>query len=200
MNSKFIYTIVCAMLALSGFSQQTNTDVENITRLTVLSPGISHEHRIGKFQTLYGHALMNISAYYSYSDYFGSQSDVSLDPGFVVQYRYYYNAKKRSAKGKRIEKNSLNYLAASWETIFAKGSISSSLHNEQERRAINDIGIVWGFQRNYPKRFSLDLNIGIGYVFGKEVVFDINGQKQLSSTSYPTLISQFSLGFWLGKR
>jgi hypothetical protein len=200
MNTKFICIAVCTFLSCTGFSQQTNIDVENVTRVTFLSPGISYEHRIGKMQTLYGHALLNVSAYYSYSDYFGSRSAIDLDPGFTLQYRYYYNAKARSAKGKRTEKNNLNYLAPVWETVFTKGEINSGLYERQRRRAIHSTGAVWGLQRNYPKRFSLDLNVGLGYVFGKELIYDNSGQYRTVNSSAFTVISHFSIGFWLGKR
>jgi hypothetical protein len=47
-------------------------------------------------------------------------------PALALQYRYYYNAARRRAKGKRTEMNSLNYVSALVETDFYKENVSSN--------------------------------------------------------------------------
>jgi len=193
----------CLFLFISTICSSQNkesNEITDVTKVTFFNPGFSYEKRIGKFQSLYGQAFMNTSAYFSYSDYFGTTSGIYFDPALTLQYRYYYNYAKRESKGKRTEMNNLNYISAIALSIFSKEAISSSGLNEKDRRPVTTVGIVWGFQRNYPKRFSLDLNLGFGYLFAKETVFDINAQYITRTKGQFTTTSQFNLGFWLNKR
>jgi hypothetical protein len=189
------------LVSTTCFSQEkADADITDVTKITFFNPGFSYEGRIGKFQSLYAQAFMNTSAYFSYSDYFGTNAGIYFDPALTLQYRYYYNYNKRDAKSKRTEMNSLNYLSVIALSILSKSGISSSAVDENHRRPVTTIGIVWGFQRNYPKRFSLDLNLGVGYLFGKETVLDDTGQYITRNRGQFTTTSQFNLGFWLNKR
>ena len=60
-------------------------------------------------------------------------------------------------------------------------------YNSQLNNGLLNTGVVWGFQRNYPSHFSLDLNIGLGYVKAGTV----NGISP---------IGELNIGFWLGKK
>src|SRR5436190_11412133 len=80
-------------------------DVRNVSKITILNPGLSYEMRVGKHQTLYGQVCMNVSAYYSYSSSLGTTSGVNLDPAATLQYRFYYNPMTRFEKGRRTEMN-----------------------------------------------------------------------------------------------
>ncbi len=182
------------------FQEKGNPDIRDVTKATFLNPGISYEKRIGKFQSLYAQAFMNTSFAIGFSDALGNTSVIHFDPALTLQYRYYYNSAKREAKGKRTEMNSLNYLSSILETTFSKGSISSSYYTEKKRRAINILGIAWGFQRNYKKRFSLDFDLGIGYLFTKGTTTDYTGQYITKNIGQFTTVSQLNLGFWLNKR
>ena len=134
------------------------------------------------------------------SSTWGFTSFIYFDPALTLQYRYYYNTVKREAKGKRTEMNSLNYLSAIEQTTFSKNSISSSYYAEIDRRAINAIAIAWGFQRNYHNRFSLDLNIGGGYLYTRVTTKNNSGQFITNHTGKFTSMGQINLGFWLNKR
>lgn len=102
-------------------------------------------------------------------------------------------------KEKRTAMNSLNYVCAISEISFSKASVSDSYFNEEKRRAINSFGIAWGFQRNYPKRFSLDLNLGIGYLFTKGTTTNDLGEIITKNIAQATSVGQINLGFWLNK-
>jgi hypothetical protein len=67
-------------------------------------------------------------------------------PALALQYRYYYNAARRKAKGKRTEMNSLNYVSALVETRFLQGKcfIQWMKNNFVPQKYF---GVVWGFQR-----------------------------------------------------
>src|SRR5689334_15473284 len=118
MKSKLICFLSALLCALKSFSQEP--EVTDVARITILSPGFSYEMKAGKFQTLFFQVFMNTSAYAEYSSYFGYESRFYFDPAVTAQYRYYYNAGKRTDKGKRTEMNSMNYLALIDELFFSK--------------------------------------------------------------------------------
>ena len=198
MKLKAISFFTLLLASTASFSQE-ETDITNLTKLTFLNPGISREIRVAKLQSIYLQAFMNTSAYFSYSSSLGTDGGVNFDPAATVQYRYYYNAKKRAEKGKRTGMNSLNYITGLVETIFTSAAISDGDLNEDNRRPVTKIGAAWGIQRNGIKHFSLDLNLGLGYVFAKGTAYDINGLNKSSPVSQFTLLGQLNLGFWLGK-
>ena len=188
------------VIVLAGFSQQEDVDVTNVTKITILNPGISHESRVAKFQTVYVQGFMNTSGYFSYSDALGTESKFYFDPAADVQYRYYYNGMKRFEMEKRTEMNSMNYVAFMGEIIFSKMRFSDDYIDESSRRAITRFGIGWGLQRNYAKHFSLDLNLGFGYLISKGTTSDWNGRLTTKTISVPTFLGQFNIGFWLNKK
>ena len=166
------------MISISCFAQKiADLDVTDITKLTLVNPGVSFEKKVGKYQTFYGEAYMNISATIGYSSSLGATSVFHLDPAFTLQYRYYYNAVRRQEKGKKTEMNSLNYISPAWQVIFPKNSES----------ALQTLSVNWGLQRNYNSRFSIDYSLGLGYVFTKTM-----GEF--------TTVSRLSLGLWLNRR
>ena len=203
MNKIFIKLFFLMFLPVTTncFCQdKDNTRLTDITKATFFNPGISYEKSIAKFQSLYGQLFMNTSFAIGFSSEFGTTSYIHFDPAATLQYRYYYNSEKREAKGKRIQMNSLNYLASIVEVTFSKGSISSSYVTEKDRRAINVAGIAWGFQRNYPKRFSLDINLGAGFLFTRVTTINDSGELTIKNEGQFTTIGQVNLGFWLNKK
>ncbi len=96
--------------------------------------------------------------------------------------------------------NSLNYLASILEITFSKESISSSYYTEKDRRIIYAFGVAWGFQRNYAKRFSLDINFGPGYLYTRVTTMNDTGQLITRNVGQFIPVGQINLGFWLNKR
>lgn len=187
------------LVSMTCFSQDgETTDVRDVTKATFFDPGISYEKRIGKLQTLSFQALLSSAIYIGYSDALGNTSSINFYPAAATQYRYYYNLGTRQGKGKRTEMNSLNYVAAQAEVSFYKPTIP--VEGDDEIRTLQTFGIAWGFQRNYPKRFSLDLNFGIGYAYTKETIIDDGGQDATRNLGKFTNIGQIGLGFWLNRR
>jgi hypothetical protein len=175
----------------TAFTQSENErGIINVTKISFLSPGFSYEQKIGRFQTLYGRVFLSPSGYVGYSGTLGSTSHLYLDPAITIQYRYYYNAVRRAAKGRNIAMNNLNYLAPVFKTTF---------NAENSGRSIHKTGVVWGFQRNYRGRFSLDLNLGLGYAFAREGRTN-NGEITVEQISEFTTIGQLNLGIWLNRR
>ncbi len=203
MNSTLnkIFLFYGILVSTNCFCQdKVSADITDVTKATFFNPGISYEKRIAKFQSLYAQVFMNTSIAIGFSDALGNTSSIQFDPAITLQYRYYYNYKAREDKGKRTEMNSLNYIAGILETTFSKGRISSSYYEEKNRRAINVFGIAWGFQRNYPRRFSLDINFGPGYLYTRVTTVDDTGQLITKNAGQFTTVGQVNLGFWLNKR
>lgn len=196
-----LYSLTVLFFSMTNcFAQKTDTtDISNLTKISFLNPGVSYEMRVGKFQSIYARGFMSLSGHAFYSSSFGFESRFSFGPALAVQYRYYYNAEHRKAKGKQAEINNMNYLSPAFETIFSRNSISIYSGNYKQG-AINQLGLVWGIQRNYPRHFSLDLNLGPGWLFAKGTAYNAAGQSISSKISEFTIMSQFTLGFWLNKR
>lgn len=176
-----------------------SADITDVTKATFFNPGISYEKRTGNFQSLYAQIFMNTSFSLGYSEALGNTSSIHFDPAATLQYRYYYNAAARKTKGKRIEMNSLNYVSFILETILITQKILLVDYIKKDHHAVKELGIAWGFQRNYKSRFSLDLNVGVGYLFAKETTID-NGQLVTKNISEFTTLGQVNFGFWLNKR
>lgn len=199
MKHKHLFLFVLFFISLNCRSQQN--DIVSITKITFLDPGIGREIRIAKFQSVFLQAFLNTSAYFSFSDAFGTNAGVYFDPAAKVQYRCYYNAEKRIAKNKRTEMNSLNYVGGLVQTIFTDVAYADDHVNEDKRRPVNTIGIIWGLQRNGSKHFSFDLNLGVGYLFGKGTKLDqTTWLPYSSSVSEFTGIVSLNLGFWLSPK
>jgi hypothetical protein len=199
MLSNKIFLLLVILIPATCFSQNDeNTDIRNVTKVTFFDPGISYEKKIGKLQSLYAQAFLSTVITLSYSSSFGNTSSINGYPALTLQYRYYYNAAKRKAKGKRTEMNSLNYVSALVETEFYRENVLSN--GEKKLRVLKMFGAVWGFQRNYWKRFSLDLNWGVGYVYTKETTINDAGQYKTKNVGEFTNMGQIGLGFWLNRR
>jgi hypothetical protein len=199
--TKPVLSALFLFIGVNSFSQEeSKPEITNVTKINFLDPGVGYEMRIAKNQSLGIHAFMSISAGFGYSSDFGTSSFFYLDPALMLQYRYYYNLSRRNRKGKRTDMNSANYISPLFETIFYKVRISGVENTGNERQIINTMGLVWGLQRNYKSRFSLDLNMGVGYGFGKKAELDNNGKIIMTNVSGFGVPINFTLGFWLNKR
>jgi hypothetical protein len=179
--------------------EERSTDVIDITKF-VFSPGFSGEKRIGKNQTLYGKVFPALSLSYYFSDGLGSDASFYIDPAITLQYRYYYNGRRRQRKGKRTAMNSMNYIGPVYRNIFSKRPVNSDYYEEDKRRLMNTLAVVWGLQRNFRSRISIDFNVGPGYNFSKGTEFYFNGERYITQQRAFTLFTQFDIGIWLNRK
>jgi hypothetical protein len=180
-------------------AQGQTGDVTDVTKITILNPGFSYEKRIGKFQTIFLQAFMNTSSATSRSIY-GTEARFYFDPAVTAQYRYYYNFNRRSDKGLRTALNNLNYVTAVWQTFFSRLPLKNFSYEPQSRRAVNLAALARGIQRNFIKRFALDLNVGPGVLFTNTTFTDYDGITSSLSQSQFTLFGQLNIGIWLNSR
>ena len=173
--------------------------VQDISRVTFLSPGLGFEKSIGKKQSLSAHVFISPSIEFSVSDALGTRTRFYLDPTLDIFYRYYYNGNKRAEAGKITKLNNMNYVAAVGEFVASKRPISNGFESDKVK-FIKKFGAVWGMQRNFPGRFSLDLSIGLGALFGERTQIDDFGTFYYEDIVTVTSLGQFTLGIWLNKK
>ena len=204
MDLRKLSFIVWLLLPSICFGQNKDNDpteaTTDVSKVTIINPGLSYEKCVGKFVTVYGQAFLNFYFSASYSSTFGGNVNFGADPALTVQPRYYYNYKRMEEKGRRTEMNSMNYLCVFFQSIFSKSSLSSDYIPETSRRPMNTIALCWGLQRNLRKRFSVDLNIGPGYIFTRSTTYDFNGQRITGTAGQFTFAGQFNVGFWLNRK
>ena len=177
--------MVCFFLSLESISQEQESEQKtvSVTKITIIEPGLSHEFPAGRSQTLFIRGGLTATLA---TDYYDQINGVLFRLFGSTSYRVYYNFEKRKLQEKNIAKNSANYFAL----LVLVGSQPLNKGGEYDPELNNGLlntGIVWGFQRNYPSHFSLDLNIGLGYVKAGTV----NGISP---------IGELNIGFWLGKK
>jgi hypothetical protein len=195
------WSFILLLVSADCFAQDDQpADITDVSKVTFVNPGFSYEKRVGRLQSLLGHAYISPSIYLGYSSSLGNMSSIYFDPAVALQYRYYYNSRKRSEKGKRTEMNSLNYIAAVEDLSFSRNAISSSYYVETNRRPMNRFGLAWGLQRNRPKRFSVDFNIGAGYLLARSTSLNDSGEYVTSNEGVFTFLGQLTIGLWLNKK
>ena len=189
MKSLIKPSLYILLVCLSGGVQAQSLEtpegsVTSIFKLNFFAPGVSYEQRIAQYQTLFTAGFLDFS-FANTSDPGENTLRVFLTSSFNAGLRHYYNINKRNRKGLNTAMNSANYISPVY--------IGRRVLNDDnvDRRWYSQLGLVWGIQRNAPKGFSLDLNLGLGYIFDEQ--FD-------SNNSPVSVIGQLSLGFWLGKR
>ncbi len=184
---KYIFTLLLLFIIFHSNSQDKKI-TEPVLTGTFLSPGLTYEIPVGKLTTIKFRAAMEAGFSYASGIIVGPRYSFSFIPTLTGEYRYYYNIEKRMKANKNSRYNSANYFAvvAKYGTSYTTYHMEdgSTLKNTTE---VTNVGIVWGLQRNYRNRFSLDFNIG-------------------PSLLYPLLYEQFgfignlTLGIRLGKK
>jgi len=184
---RYIFTILFLLHLLTSKTQDKKL-TQNIFTATILAPGVSYETSIANKFTAKFKTVVSGGISYSSGMAVGTAYSLSAIPTASGELRYYYNFQHRMNAKKNTARNSANYIALagkygiSFTTFhYADGNTAKS------ETSYPNAGIVWGFQRNYRNRLSLDFNIG-------------------PSISSPLLynefdlIGNFTLGIWLGKK
>lgn len=192
--------IALAMATIPFVSKAQSESTENVLALTFLNPGISYEIKTARYQTLHVSAYMSFNASFSSSSSMGNEFSVYFDPAVSAQYRFYYNFEKRLNKNARTEKNSANYFAVEAGTTLSKMRMKSFYYEEDTRRPVNNIAVLWGMQRNMPGRFSLNFSAGLGFVWTEASFPGDGGTIGTETYSKLNIPVNLGLGIWLGKK
>lgn len=179
---------------------QEASDVENVFKVNVISPGISYEMRIANKQTLYTEAYLALYYAFSYSSNFGSDSEFRAMPSLDVAYRYYYNGRSRANRGVTTAMNNMNYLTFVYNPGIYQKAVYTYYDYQTKPALQHTIGVGWGFQRNYANRISLDMHVGPGCVINTLSEVNAVGESFSELNVEPTLVLKMRIGFWLNKR
>ena len=177
-----LFFLILTNLAFAQYKEQDPQVTEGVTKITFIEPGIAHEFPLGKSTTFFLRGGMTASLAL---DYYDEISSVLFRLFAASSFRLYYNFKKRGLLEKNTAKNSANYVALLG--ILASPPLNKGTDYDPDyNETLVNTGVVWGMQRNYPSGFSLDLNIGLGYVKrGSQFLFSPLGE--------------LNIGWWLGK-
>lgn len=98
------------------------------------------------------------------NDYHYEESEwgYAIRPALDVQIRHYYNLNKRLQQGKKVARNSGNYIAG---VVGAAGPSIAKSDNLYVSDFTLLLGAIWGIQRNYGERFMMNVNVGPGVNF-----------------------------------
>ncbi|MDI9337317.1 MAG: hypothetical protein QM539_02700 [Alphaproteobacteria bacterium] len=213
---KFILIILSIIVVSApGISQKaTEDDIVNISKISFPDFGYSYELRVGKFKSLVGAISLNPRPQYSGFPILGDNYSINLSPTLNLSYRKYYNFNQRSKKHKRTSMNSLNYYSPILQSSYTQDNfkildihISGKDNNidpmpstvQSSQSFNNTIAFVWGIQRNYNNRFSLDVSTGLALINSYTKTTYTNGNTFSSNLSTVTPVIQVSLGVWLNK-
>ena len=192
--------LLVSLLSHAQEKHPTN-EVTDVTKVTLLTPGIGYEKRMAAHQSLYVQGYLSLSGGVGYSSSLGWLSELYIDPAASAEYRFYFGFASRQERGRRTDMNSANYVAPFFEVSFPKRNVLRSPGNVvSKRRGVYTIGSTLGMQRNYKSRLSLDLNIGFGYIFREPPIPDDSGEHFGERSGQLTIPGRLSLGIWLNKK
>jgi hypothetical protein len=189
---KFIATIIFSSILSQSYAQdyvkipakpiEEISLEKSVTVLPLLLPGINHEIRLNRLQSLH----LNLGTGLTISATPGTNNGVNTSIYLIptVDFRHYYNLEKRVVNNRNITRNSGNFLALRVRHRFPP--ISGTGIYPYDRNA-TQLGGVWGIQRNYLSGFYLGLSLGPG------ITFDRTG-------NYLSGIGEFQIGIQLGSR
>lgn len=102
--------------------------------------------------------------------YYNSTAQWAIVPSVNVEPRYYYNLKKRVKKGKRIDRNSGNYLSL---YVGFEPGIGITSNNVDLFPVVSTIP-MWGIKRAIGKNFNFETALGVGYgwTFEKHTLYN----------------------------
>jgi len=183
---KIIFVLFSFLFLNQVAFSQYNEDrpvTEGVTKLTFIEPGIAHEFPLGTSTSFFLRGGLTASAA---ADYYDDHIRFFFRLFAAGSFRVYYNFRKRDLMEKNTAKNSANYFAL-LAILGSKPLNKDRNYVQSYNQALVNTGVVWGMQRNYPSGFSLDLNIGIGYLK--------DGSDLLISP-----VGELNIGWWLGKK
>ncbi|TXK78607.1 hypothetical protein [Mesonia sp. K4-1] len=160
---KKVLFIVLSLIIFQEIAAQNNVDssyTENVFRINFLNPGVEYEYAVTNTSTLSGGLGVTYGG--SYPDLSGGGSGFRylITPFLDLQYKHFYNFKKRLAKNKNTAHNSGNFISG---RFYTRGE---TIESNFDRTSNYDfaVGPTWGLQRSYGK-FHLLFDVGTIYYF-----------------------------------
>jgi hypothetical protein len=199
MKLKSIFFINLCIIALSTNAQpKQSAALTDLAKISLFNPGVSYEKKINSNQTLYLNTFYNPSLSLINNGFLSNTLKFVFEPSAAIQYRFYYNIPVRA--NKMNMRNSYNYVCPTFETSLSKKYILLYNSEELKRISIYKIGALWGIQRNYSNRFSVDCNIGVGYISYKTKSEVIPNAITVNQVGIIRPMGHLNFGFYLGNK
>lgn len=186
MKKKLLVLTFGILTTLNYAQEKIDTRTEKVWRVNFLNPALELEIPVSKNTTFstalgigYGAPYDKISIA-PYNEFLYS-FNLFLD----LQYKRFYNLKKRKAKNLNTDNNSGNFVSL---RLLTRGNTIESNFIRTSNLDFS-FGPTWGIQREYGKNFHLLFDIGPQYYF------DTNG----NGGFFPIML-QLNLGFNLKKK
>jgi hypothetical protein len=172
---KRVLLLMCIMFAGGQQMYAQSGTVENSlwgVQTGVLGVWVNNETRLADAFAL--RSELGVTGGYAYGSYFSIDHDsYEMSSGFTEAYvvlptitvepRWYYNLKRRAAKGKNTAHNAGNFLALK---VLGNPGFAFVSKNADATPALSVIP-VWGLRRNMGRHFNFELYGGIGYVLSQ---------------------------------
>jgi len=182
---KSLLVFLFSIAVFGSLNAQSDKNVEESQfKINFINPGVEYEVGIGTNQTI----NLGLGLQFGASGG-GGEFNYAFLPAINGQYRYFYNLDRRLDKGKRIDGNTGNYLAAS-ATLFTSDVIIGNV--ESGSGTAGFMGPLYGIQRTYPKGFNYTMEFGLGLYFASDENFEA------VETGFGPTVS-FSIGWVIGK-
>ena len=212
-SKKFILLVISLYFHSNGFSILSNDTLLNYKtvesgsykRLSILPTGMHYEMLGNKKNSILISAQINhaigggyVRGHFSFG--------YAIQPKFNIEYRYYYNEKRRNKKNRSTNYRSLNYFGILSENLggqfpvfrFYKTSVPSDKAIDKNffRHEVSYLGPVYGIQRSIgkSKRIYWSGEVGIGYNVSKNKIRSLNERKY---ENWAIIGDFFSLGIVL---
>ncbi len=177
---KRLFLIFGIVISINVFGQESESTMQKVFRINMISPGIEFELPVSKKSTIAANTGIGMHGSYLNLDYTSTGITYYVSPFLDLSYKKIYNQQKRASKGKNINYNTGNYWGLRLLTNFEE---FKSQNIERKDDISFDFGPTWGIQRAYGKMHFL---FDIGSVY----YFDTKGNNGF----FPIMI-QLNIGF-----
>lgn len=170
--------IVLFLLTTVLVQGQEEFSTEKVWRINFINPGVELEIPVAEQSTFSANLGIGYNGAYPELTYGGSGFIYIIAPFLDLQFKQFYNFRKRIRKGKEISGNSGNFISA--RVISYGPSIADNIYRKSDVDFA--IGPTWGIQREYG-------NFHLLFDIGPQFYFDIDG-----NTGFWPLMVQLNIG------
>ncbi|WP_343910323.1 DUF3575 domain-containing protein [Aquimarina litoralis] len=157
------HKLMILVLLCTTLMNAQNTDAETSKHLLkgnlLITPSLEYEKRVTNATTLSLQLGVELG---TIENEILDETRVVFYPTLDIDYRYYYNFRRRQEKGKNTTHNSANYFGLA--NSFSNANTIFSDRNPRDAYFVTIAG-VYGLQRTYWKKLNLRFEFGAGYGF-----------------------------------